>query len=147
MLSGGVPKYAPVRELEFTIERYQNLYDGLQGDLGHYFRNLYHLIKFVDESQDIENEFKKNYTTLVRAQLSAYEQALLFYNCIHPHSEEFYLLIEKYSLFHNLNEEILLDPSHEDYFDPKAYGNSKKVIKPNPRLVKIRLSSSESNPP
>jgi hypothetical protein len=134
-----VAKFTPERELAFTLERYDALYRGLQGHLGHYFRNLYHIIKFVDETHDIKDDLKKTYTTLVRAQLSSYEQALLFYNCIHPNGEEFYILIEKYSLFHNLDESLLLDVTHEDYYDPKAWEGSKKSKKNNPRLPQSPL--------
>jgi hypothetical protein len=145
-LSGGGAKFTPERELAFTLERYDALYRGLQGDLGHYFRNLYHIIKFVDETHDIEDNLKKAYTTLVRAQLSSYEQALLFYNCIHPNGEEFYILIEKYSLFHNLDESLLLDETHEGYYDPKAYEGSKKLKRLNPRLPQSPPPAISSKP-
>ncbi|MBK8344630.1 MAG: hypothetical protein IPL12_15845 [Bacteroidetes bacterium] len=43
--------------------------------MGHYFRNLYHIIKYIDNS-NIEN--KRTYTNFVRAQLSSHELALIF---------------------------------------------------------------------
>jgi hypothetical protein len=146
MLSGGVPKLTPKRELEFTIDCYDRVYQGLKGDLGHYFRNLYHIVKFVDEAQDIGDELKKKYTTLVRAQLSSYEQALLFYNCVHPYGEEFYILIERYALFHNFDDNLFLDKTHEDYYDPTAYGIPTRIKKRNPRLVKIMEAADNSSP-
>lgn len=56
-----------------------------QSDLGHYFRNLYHLIKFIDKSTSNEKNF---YAHLVRAQLSSHELLLLFYNCLSPYGIE-----------------------------------------------------------
>ncbi|MGG3450205.1 putative phage abortive infection protein [Domibacillus aminovorans] len=47
--------------------------------LGHYFRNMYRIIKFIEESQ-LSKEEKRNYRGIFRAQLSTYELYLLFYN-------------------------------------------------------------------
>jgi hypothetical protein len=116
-------------EQDFRIvckQSYDVLLRGYQSVLGHYFRNLYHLIKFVDGNQDMDYETKKHYTTLVRAQLSAHELTLLFYNCIHPVGEDFYLLVQDYSLLHNLNEELIFAPAHKALFEPKAYEGTKK---------------------
>lgn len=50
--------------------------------LGHYYRHLYYTVKFVVEyDEDIVSENKKmNYLKILRAQLSNYEQEMLFYN-------------------------------------------------------------------
>lgn len=47
----------------------------LQADVGHYFRNLYNIVKFVDLSDVQDKQF---YVNLVRAQLSSDELLLLF---------------------------------------------------------------------
>lgn len=60
-------------------ETYLEFYNDNGSEFGHYFRTLYNIIKFVNAS-NIEN--KKFYTNLVRAQLSSFELALLFYNCL-----------------------------------------------------------------
>jgi len=57
--------------------------------LGHYFRNLYQILAFIDRysarinSDDIKEEYsmRKRYTNMLRAQLSSHELSLLFYNC------------------------------------------------------------------
>ncbi|EIN6343186.1 putative phage abortive infection protein [Vibrio vulnificus] len=49
--------------------------------VGHYFRNLYQIIKFIDESELVEKE-KQKYARMLRAQLSSDEIALLFFNCL-----------------------------------------------------------------
>jgi|ERR1051326_8003304 hypothetical protein len=103
-------------------ERYLAFYGAYQGILGHYFRNLYHVFKFVDRS---EIEDKRRYTSLARAQLSQYELALLFYNAltaIPPETEnKFKPLIEEYGLLENLNRELLLMPEDEKLYDSKAF--------------------------
>jgi hypothetical protein len=57
--------------------------------LGHYFRNLYQILAFVDryitpiESEELDVEYlaRKRYTNILRAQLSAHELSLLLFNC------------------------------------------------------------------
>lgn len=71
--------------IEQTIKAYNVFYYYNKSDLSHYFRTLYHIIKFINQS-DINN--KKQYISVTRAQLSSYEQVLLFYNCIHYNGEE-----------------------------------------------------------
>ncbi len=69
-----------------------------------YLTNLYHLIKFIDKSQ-IPN--KKNYTNLVRAQLSPHELSLLYYNGITTSGiAKFKPLLEKYTLLKNMDKSI-----------------------------------------
>lgn len=78
-----------------TAEYYQN-------DLNHYFRFLYHIIKFVDESEILEKYF---YVRLVRAHLSESEMILIALNCAYGEGrEKFSILVEKYALIHNISE-------------------------------------------
>lgn len=105
-----------------NIEKYAAFYQSHQGMLGHYFRNLYHVIKFVRTS-DINN--KRRYTTLARAQLSQYELALLYYNGLTPIPPEttnkFKALIEEFGLLENLNRDLLLKGTDGDTYDAKAF--------------------------
>jgi hypothetical protein len=101
-----------------TGDRYLAFYDYYQGVLGPYFRNLYHIIKFVKNS-DVED--KKRYTSLVRATLSQCEQALLFYNCLSPLGEKFKPLVEEFGLLDNLDRRILLNREEEKHYYPKAF--------------------------
>lgn len=98
-------KIPPSQEL---IEKsYGTFYERHQSDIGHYFRSLYNLIKFVHGS-DIED--KRLYTNLVRAQLSSFELVLLFYNCISSHgNKDFKPLVEEYSLLKALPKTNTLD--------------------------------------
>jgi hypothetical protein len=100
---------------------YEQVYRAEQQQLAHYFRNLYHLFKFAATS-DMPN--KRRYTSLIRAQLSAYELAVLFYNCITPHGKNFHPLIEEFGLLEHLDRELLLNPSHaenEEFYAKSAY--------------------------
>ena len=99
--------------------KYSAFYTQHQGALGHYFRNLYHIFKFVKESP-IED--KRRYTSLARAELSQYELALLFYNGISPYGEKFKPLIEEFGLLENLNTGLLMNEAEDvKLYDPMAF--------------------------
>jgi len=92
-------------------------------DLGHYFRHLYHIVRFVDEAE-MTHQQKYKYIRLVRAQLSTYEQLLIFYNCLSIYGKDkFKPLIERYALFKNLNTDLLLDGNHKMSYTNDAYVN------------------------
>ena len=94
---------------------YVAFYSNHQNDLGHYFRSLYHIIKFIDKS-DIND--KKRYASLIRAQLSAYELLLLFYNCLSEYGTvKFKPLINEYNLLKNINKNDLINPQHFALYD------------------------------
>ncbi|MEZ9345669.1 putative phage abortive infection protein [Vibrio splendidus] len=63
-----------------TLASYRKLDSKHNDILGHYFRNLYQILKLVDE-ECFEEDSKKRYASMLRAQLSSYELALLFLNC------------------------------------------------------------------
>jgi hypothetical protein len=68
-------------------ERYKFRYmpfDGHAQRLGHYYRHLFLIVKFVAEYNiEIINDGKKyDYLKILRAQLSSYEQLLLYYNSL-----------------------------------------------------------------
>ncbi|MCD8418536.1 putative phage abortive infection protein [Tenacibaculum finnmarkense genomovar finnmarkense] len=94
--------------LDLVNKTYLEVYDVVQTDFGHYFRNLYRMVKLVDNSTFSSNEnedFNKKYeyTSIIRSQLSDYELLWLFYNCLSSNGiEKFKKLIEKYSLLKNV---------------------------------------------
>jgi hypothetical protein len=112
--------------------RYLIFYQPKQGMLGHYFRNLYHVFRFIADNSDLPKERKNEYASLVRAQLSAYELALLFYNGVTPFPPEptnkFKPLIETFCLLKNLDRTLLVWPSHEKTFYKE--GALKKASEP-----------------
>ena len=104
---------------EFSKNAYFSFFENYQSDLGHYFRTLYNLIRFVDE-KFIDNP--RYYTNLIRAQLSTYEHLMLFYNGISQYGEKkFKPLIEKYSLLNNMPQDLLIDKKHSEFYIDSAY--------------------------
>jgi hypothetical protein len=113
--------------LKIIQRAYVSFFSNRQPDIGHYFRNLYHIIKYVDAS---DNDNKNFYTHLVRAQLSSHELLLLFYNCLGPYGiEKFKPLIERYSLLENMPEDELASLKNNEKFDHRTLYNPKAFSK------------------
>lgn len=113
-------------KIEEAISAYNVVYDKNKSDLSHYFRTIYHIFKFIDDSK-IEN--KKRYASIARAQLSSYEQILLFYNCLHKNGrEKFKPLIQKYAIFKNIDESLILNSEHLEEYLPSARGKTNANI-------------------
>lgn len=95
---------------------------------GHYFRYIYRILKHIDESNlldDIDDAeyIRKEYASILRAQLSTYELLLIFYNALHPEFQNTSKrLIEKFAIFNNLNPKYLVLMSERMY-----YGNIVKA--------------------
>ena len=79
---------------------------GHQSRLGHYYRHLFQTVKYVDKQDEdlIPESDKLEYLRMLRAQLSDYEQVLLYYNAI-SHFGEGWLqnnYFVKYKMIHNI---------------------------------------------
>jgi hypothetical protein len=109
------PDVASVKVAQRGYEQFHSRYRGV---LDHYFRNLYHIVKFVDRS-GIEDP--KQYTSLVRAQLSPPELLLLFYNGASAFGEKFKPLIEKFALLEQLPDTELPNIGHKALYENNAY--------------------------
>ena len=106
-------------------QAYQEFYDKHQADVGHYFRNLYHIFKFVKYSNVGDPKF---YTDLIRAQLSSDELLLLFYNCLSKYGRtKFKPWIEEYALLHTMPVDQLIDTEHERLYAREAYGDTDSI--------------------
>jgi uncharacterized protein YjbI with pentapeptide repeats len=101
-------RYANLRGLELLNKIYLEFCNARNHPLGHYFRNLYNLIKFIDKSKIQDKTF---YTNLVRAQLSNSELTLLFYNCFSDiGNKKFKPLVLKYNILKSLDGSALFQP-------------------------------------
>lgn len=80
---------------------------GYSSFLGHYFRHLFMMVKFVVESDNVKGyEEKMKYLKMLRAQLSNHEQIMLFYNWISGYGEAWEndenQYFTEYRMIHNL---------------------------------------------
>lgn len=124
---------------------YMDYWPIVQTDFGHYFRNLYRIIKLVNEYEFhshaeldcIENPLKREdrlkyflpnfktrykYTSIVRAQLSDFELLWLFYNGLSDNGREMFKpLIEEYSLLKNLPKDKIGNKDLIFKYNKKAF--------------------------
>lgn len=110
---------------------YNEHYALTQADFGHYFRNLYRIVKLVDTtnfnftnkpgSKQEEYKIRYQYTSILRAQISDFELLWLFYNCLSLNGEQFKPLVEKYTLLKNIPFKHLASLEHKKFFEPSAF--------------------------
>jgi uncharacterized protein (DUF952 family) len=86
---------------------YNTVFHRLDTHLGHYYRNLYRIVKMIDEqnfSEDEKEDYQTKYlyASIVRSQLSDHEIQWLFFNGLFDYGELFKPLIQEYSLLKNL---------------------------------------------
>jgi hypothetical protein len=121
---------------------FQNEFDDLNNKYDttfkYYFINLYQILKYIDTYSINEREAKE-YTNMLRAQLTKNELILLAYNAIGVQSfttNQYQLLVEKYAFFEHLryddfceNEKIIeIINSVLAKYDNKAFGNNIGLI-------------------
>jgi len=120
-------------------EIYLEIYSKLGSDLGHYYRNLYRIIKLIDRqdfgiAESKEFDLKYHYVSIVRSQLSDDEVVWLFYNGLYDYGEKFKPLIVKYSLLKILNRNT--SPEIEIFkkrYEKKAFDQN-AVLEQAPRM-------------
>ncbi|KZB66953.1 hypothetical protein AUP42_15640 [Thalassospira lucentensis] len=92
--------------------------NGYSNKISHYFRYLYNIFKFIDQS----DHTRKHHSRMVRSQLSNQELKLLFYNSFSEQGRKFKTIAENHALFDNLPGNQLLEKDHKIYFSEKAFG-------------------------
>ena len=110
-------------------EVYKNLYfDDYKQILSHYFRNVYHIFKFIYTSELIQKSKKQFYASIVRAQLSSDELYLILYNSIQQGLgyPNFLFLIKEFDIMQNFDFRIV--EKHD--FHKEIYDKKIKDIKP-----------------
>lgn len=127
---------AMLPELQKNPEDYEKIYlkhyEKSLTDFGHYFRNLYRMIKLVDQTDffyDVSSvsekevfKLKYRYTCIIRAQISDYELLWIFYNCLSENGiDKFKPYVEQYSLMKNIPKTLIADTKHIALYDKSAY--------------------------
>jgi len=120
---------------ESNFVRFNNEYDT---SFKHYFLNLFQLLKFIDDNAD-SLEDAKEYSNIIRAQLSKDELVLLLLNCIGVQkftTNDYQKLVEKFEFFEHLrwndltiNKKMIpvIDALMVQY-DMKVFGNNRGML-------------------
>lgn len=107
-----------LNERQKTDIAFTKLYSKAGKQFGFYFRNLFYLIKYIDESVDIN---KEHFVRLVRAQLSISEIQLLMYNCLFEKGVGFKNYVEQYGLLNGIDESEMIKENHKELFADSAF--------------------------
>lgn len=106
-------------ESELLAVAYDQYWEKNQCHLGHYFRVLYNILRFLKERDVKKDDY---HAKLLRAQLSDQELYVIFYNCLYKHGNNFVAYAVEYQLFDNLGAEYLLSKDHKNLIDRRAFG-------------------------
>lgn len=104
------------------IKCYEDMYDYHEYNLGHFFRYIYNIIKYLRENYPEDMEKQKLYVGILQAQLSNDEMALLFYNAISIHGKNaegvdvFRKWLDEYGFFENIGKRCIFHPSFANYY-------------------------------
>ena len=135
-----IKEFGEVETSDRLIKTYHKAYHQYKAVLSHYFRNLFYVVNFVDQSPILTEDQKKDYVKILRAQLSQYELVILAYNGMTKYGEKFYPLINKYEMLKSIDFELFTPPNYQikivkpevltekyDYLNP-VYLEQKKIF-------------------
>jgi hypothetical protein len=91
----------------FLTEIYNGFYDKRKSQLGHYFRLIFNIIQYIDESGVTWKE-KIKYVNLIQAQMSDVELGLIFYNGLTEKGRKLFNYLEDYSFLENISEDGII---------------------------------------
>jgi len=121
--AGGLCKKPENRQLT----KYLFFYEKNEFKIGHYFRNIYQILKFVSYS---DSKNKKFYTNILRAQFSTMELEFLLFHCLSSYGKDkFKPLLEEFEFL----EPLFLDENYLfeeiNLYDIKVFGQNKHSLK------------------
>lgn len=116
----------------------EKYYGGHQHRLGHYFRHLFQSFKFLSSQDFLSDKEKYFFAKTIRAQLSTYEQILLFFNSLSSlgmqweytadikdlpknYKKEDFKLITRYNLIKNLPGSQYYEFTYREYYRDARY--------------------------
>ncbi|HXP85815.1 MAG TPA: putative phage abortive infection protein [Bryobacteraceae bacterium] len=107
-------------------------FEGHQSGLGHYYRHLYQMVRYVDQQTLMDDDEKYEHVKTIRVQLSTHEQALLLVNSLAPMGREWRRkgFILKYRMVQNITREFFDSSTELDtnslfdrgYFEWEEFG-------------------------
>lgn len=145
------PQYPAIKPEETTEQQLllQAFDESVTGEmrvmLSQYYRNMYQILKLVDgfkvfageeqtgrrSSRQIRLEYfhKRQYSNILRAQLSDGELKLLFFNCVTPYGAGLKSYVEQYSLMKHLQKSKFLNGRKEilNLYEDEAYADFEDI--------------------
>jgi Putative phage abortive infection protein len=115
-----MPANSPEGLAKLFDKSYSTFYLEYQSELGHYFRNLFNIIKYVT---NLEAEDQPFFFRLLYAQLSNFELIMLFFHCLKSSETEYKELVEKNALLDAVPKDEVTSMAFVLY-DKMAFGES-----------------------
>lgn len=112
-----------VKDLRCGSESVKCLFETIQKDFNiyncylHFFEGI---LRFIDESDLLENAERQQYAIVLRNALSDYERYTIFYYFV-VYAGWYKDIAEKYGLFHGISPFGFGKVEHYDLFEPSAY--------------------------
>lgn len=107
------------------ILTYEEFYKEHDYNLGHYFRYLFNIMKYIKDSFSEDTAAQNKYIGLLQAQLSNDEMGLLFYNALSKHGKNsegldlFRQWLDEHEFFQNIDRRCLFHSTFINYY-PKT---------------------------
>jgi hypothetical protein len=114
--------YSNFEDIQITLEtEYKAMYQEYENTFNHYFRQLYHIFKYVHLSELILDEKRSFYAGLIRAQLSQNELYAIMYNSLIKGygNPNLLFLVSTYKITKNFNPNNIPNPIIWRYFEYK----------------------------
>jgi hypothetical protein len=99
--NGFIPVYNIFQCNRDAISAYEEFYSINKNDIAHYYRTLYRIFRFIEDSE-FDFKDKMRYGKTVRALLSEAELFFLYYNAHTDYGKNFVTLINKYNIIKHL---------------------------------------------
>jgi hypothetical protein len=106
-------------EAEAIVDGYADFWGQHSQEMGHYFRYLFNICRFVHQAnvptlpdEVTKPSVKYRYMRILRAQLSDFELAMLFYNMHTENGEKFKFYSREYNLLDNMPYKLAFSITH-----------------------------------
>ncbi len=104
-----IPQANYRNNIRHAQKTYSSFYFEHKSKLAIYYRTLYRIFDLIDHSNLLEEDSKKNYAKIVRAQLTESELFFLRYNALTYYGNNFVFLLNRYNVLKHLPHFELLE--------------------------------------
>ncbi len=112
---------ANYKDEEYIKNKFKDFESDNGDSLGHYFRHMYRIVKFISDS-NLSKDEKREYLGIFRAQLSSAELNLLFYNINYSaYSKKFHDILQGTYFFKGHVDELIKEGKTLSVLNKKKY--------------------------
>lgn len=119
------------KDLERVLLWIKGTYETFHSDndavLGHYFRYVYNIVKYIIEAFPKDKELQDKYIGLLQAQMSNDELGLLFFNALSIHGrngegkQQFKEWLDEHKFFENIDKRCVFDADYTKFYPRTSF--------------------------